>query len=166
MSTVMVRIPTPLRSFTGGADEVRAEGATIGEVLKALSMTHTGLLEQVMSPQGELRNFVNVYLGGENVRSLKGLATPVSDNDVISIVPAVAGGAGKAKDRRLAELKAVIPEVALAEAVQLQRGGADREGEEISQEARLVRIVIAGKARSPRVMWVTTSCARCPMRSR
>ena len=92
MSTVMVRIPTPLRSFTGDADEVRAEGATIGEMLKALSTVHTGLLEQVMSPQGELRNFVNVYRGGENVRSLEGLATPVSDNDVVSIVPAVAGG--------------------------------------------------------------------------
>lgn len=137
MSTVMVRIPTPLRSFTGGADEVRAEGATIGEVLKALGTVHTGLLEQVINPQGELRNFVNVYLGGDNVRSLRGLATPVSDNDVISIVPAVAGGAGKAKDRRLVELKAAIPEVTPAEAVRLQRQGAAvidvREQEEISQ---------------------------------
>lgn len=137
MSTVTVRIPTPLRTFTGGADEVQAEGATIAEVLQTLSSAHAGLAERLMNPQGELRNFVNVYLGSDNVRSLDGLATPVSDNDVISIVPAVAGGVQKAKDRRLAELKAATPEVSPAEAVQLQRKGAAvldvREADEVSQ---------------------------------
>ncbi len=115
MSTVTVRIPTPLRPLTAGADAVRVEGETIDEVLKTRGAAHTGLLERVISPQGELRNFVNIYLGSENVRALDGLATTVSDNDVISIVPAVAGGA--AKDNRLAELKAIIPEVAPAEAL-------------------------------------------------
>ncbi|MFQ5994447.1 MAG: molybdopterin-synthase adenylyltransferase MoeB [Acidiferrobacterales bacterium] len=137
MSTVTVRIPTPLRSFTDGADEVRVDGANVGDVLNALGATHGGLLERVMNPQGELRNFVNVYLGADNVRSLKGLATPVADNDVVSIVPAVAGGAPKGKDRRVAELKNSIPEVSPAEAVQLQRKGAAlvdvREADEVAQ---------------------------------
>ncbi len=135
MSTVTVRIPTPLRPLTAGADAVRVEGETIDEVLKTLGAAHTGLLERVISPQGELRNFVNIYLGSENVRALDGLATTVSDNDVVSIVPAVAGGA--AKDSRLAELKAIIPEVPPAEAVKLQEQGAAvldvREADEISQ---------------------------------
>ncbi|GMQ90510.1 MAG: molybdopterin-synthase adenylyltransferase MoeB [Gammaproteobacteria bacterium] len=137
MSTVTVRIPTPLRSFTDGADEVRVDGTTVDDVLKALGTAHAGLLERVMNPQGELRNFVNVYIGSDNVRSLEGLATPVSDNDVVSIVPAVAGGAGKAKDRRLAELKSSIPEITPAAAVALQHEGAAvidvREADEVSQ---------------------------------
>ncbi len=137
MSTVIVRIPTPLRAFTGGADEVRVEGATVGEALAALGTAHAGVVERVMSPQGELRNFVNVYRGSENVRSLKGLATPLKDNDVISIIPAVAGGSHKGRDRRLAELKASIPQVNPAEAVQLQRQGAAvidvRESDEVAQ---------------------------------
>ncbi|MFQ5937733.1 MAG: MoaD/ThiS family protein, partial [Acidiferrobacterales bacterium] len=137
MSSVTVRIPTPLRQFTGGADQVRAEGATVGDVLEALGAAHAGLLERVMNPHGEPRNFVNIYLGSENVRSLGGLETPVSNNDVISIVPAVAGGTPKGKDQRLAELKASIPEIAPADAVQLQRSGAAvidvREADEIAQ---------------------------------
>lgn len=137
MSTVTVRIPTPLRSFTDGADEIRVEGATVDDVLRAIGTAHAGLLERVMSPRGELRNFVNVYLGSDNVRSLDGLATPVADNDVVSIVPAVAGGAGKAKDRRLAKIKSSIPEITPVQAVELQHEGAAvldvREADEISQ---------------------------------
>ena len=141
MSTVTVRIPTPLRSFTGGADQVRVEGATVGEALAALGAAHAGVVERVMTPQGDLRNFVNVFRGSENVRSLKGLATPIADDDVISIIPAVAGGANKGRDRRLAELKASIPQVNPAEAVQLQRQGAAvidvRENDEVAQGSPL-----------------------------
>lgn len=137
MSTVTVRIPTPLRPFTGGADQVRVTGRTVGEVLQALGAAHTGLRERVLNPHGELRNFVNVYRGGDNVRALEGLDTPVVDNDVISIVPAVAGGLPQGKERRLAELRASIPEVSPAQALQLQRQGAAvvdvREAEEIAQ---------------------------------
>ncbi len=137
MSTVTVRIPTPLRPFTGGTDQVRVSGATVGEVLEALGAVHTGVLERVVNPHGELRNFVNVYRGSDNVRALRGLDTPVSENDIISIVPAVAGGVSRGKDRRLAELRAAIPEVSPAQAVQLQRQGAAvidvREADEIAQ---------------------------------
>jgi molybdopterin converting factor small subunit len=93
MTTVTVRIPTPLRSYTQGADELRAEGATVAEVMRTLGAAHDGLLARVLTPAGEPRQFVNIYLGSRNVRTLQGMATPVSEGDVISIVPAVAGGA-------------------------------------------------------------------------
>lgn len=92
MSTVSVRIPTPLRSFTGGADELQVKGATVGEVMAAIGKSHQGFLERVIAANGEIRNFVNLYIGSKNVNTLQGLSTPVSDGDVISIVPAVAGG--------------------------------------------------------------------------
>jgi molybdopterin/thiamine biosynthesis adenylyltransferase/rhodanese-related sulfurtransferase/molybdopterin converting factor small subunit len=137
MSSVTVRIPTPLRPFTGGADQVYVQARTVGEALTALGSAHSGVLERVIDSGGELRNFVNVYRGRDNVRSLDGLATPLADNDVISIVPAVAGGARKGKDRRLAELRANIPQVTPGEAARLQRKGAAvldvRESDEVVQ---------------------------------
>lgn len=137
MSTVTVRIPTPLRTYTQGADEVRAQGATVAEVFRSLATAHDGLLARVLTAEGEPRQFVNVYLGSRNVRSLRGMATPVGEGDVISIVPAVAGGAPKAKDARMAELKASIGEVTPREALALQAQGAAlvdvREAEEIAQ---------------------------------
>jgi len=92
MSTVTIRIPTPLRTHTGGADEVTVEGPTVREALQALGRQHEGLLERVLGPDGDIRLSVNVYLGSENVQGLEGLATPVRSGDVLSIVPAVAGG--------------------------------------------------------------------------
>ena len=93
MTSVTVRIPAPLRSYTHGADELRAEGATVAEAMRTLGAAHDGLLVRVLTPDGEPRQFVNIYLGSRNVRTLQGMATPVNDGDVISIVPAVAGGA-------------------------------------------------------------------------
>jgi len=93
MTTVTVRIPTPLRSYTQGADEVGAEGATVAEAIHTLGAAHAGLLAHVLTPEGEPRQFVNIYLGSRNVRALQGMATRVTEGDVISIVPAVAGGA-------------------------------------------------------------------------
>jgi len=93
MNTVVVRIPTPLRSYTKGADEVHATGATVAEVMSALGAMHQGLLERVLDAEGEPRQFVNIYLGARNVRALQGMSTPVGEGDVISIIPAVAGGA-------------------------------------------------------------------------
>jgi molybdopterin/thiamine biosynthesis adenylyltransferase/rhodanese-related sulfurtransferase/molybdopterin converting factor small subunit len=134
---VLVRIPTPLRSYTGGADEIPVEADTVRDALWAVGRKHGGILERVLSPEGELRQFVNVYVGAQNVRALNGLATPVREGDVLSIVPAVAGGALRARERRLFELKAAIPEVTPAEAMALQARGAAlvdvREPEEIAQ---------------------------------
>jgi len=92
MSQATVRIPTPLRTFTAGADEVRLHGSTVGELLHALGAAHAGLLPRVLDERGELRAFVNVFVGERNIRNLQGLATLVPEGAVLSIVPAVAGG--------------------------------------------------------------------------
>jgi molybdopterin converting factor small subunit len=90
--TVKVRIPTQLRTLTGGAGEVGVEGTTVGEVLKALDAAHAGFAERLFDETGELRRFVNVFVADEDVRFLEGLATPVAAGQTLSIVPAVAGG--------------------------------------------------------------------------
>jgi molybdopterin synthase sulfur carrier subunit len=89
---VTVRIPTQLRTLTGGAGEVPVEGSTVGEVLKALDAAHPGLGERLFDEDGKLRRFVNVFLADEDVRFLDGLETGVSAGQTVSIVPAVAGG--------------------------------------------------------------------------
>lgn len=90
--SVSVRVPTQLRSLTGGAGEVQVSGATVGEALKALDAAHPGFAERLFDEAGALRRFVNVFVADEDVRFLDGLATPVADGQVISVVPAVAGG--------------------------------------------------------------------------
>ncbi len=90
--TVSVRVPTQLRTLTGGAGQVEAEGATVGDVLQALDAAHPGLGERLFDESGELRRFVNVFLADEDVRFMDGLATPVAEGQTLSIVPAVAGG--------------------------------------------------------------------------
>jgi molybdopterin converting factor small subunit len=92
MSKAKIRIPTPLRSFTGGAGEVTVEGATVGQALNALELLHDGILDRVLDGEGQVRGFVNIYVGETNVKVLGGLDAPLPDPAVISIVPAVAGG--------------------------------------------------------------------------
>ena len=87
-----VRIPTQLRTLSGGAGEVQVEGSTVGEALKALDAAHPGMGDRLFDEGGNLRRFVNVFLADEAVRFLEGLATPVADGETLSIVPAVAGG--------------------------------------------------------------------------
>ena len=90
--SVTVRIPTQLRTLTGGAGEIQVEGSSVGEALKALDAAHPGLADRLFDDSGGLRRFVNVFLADEDVRFLYGLATPVADGQTLSIVPAVAGG--------------------------------------------------------------------------
>ena len=92
MSGVVVRIPTPLRGFTGGKGEIGGSGATVGEAIRSAGAEFPGLMERVLKADGQPREFVNIYLGSENIKALEGLDTPVSDGDVLSILPAVAGG--------------------------------------------------------------------------
>lgn len=87
-----VRIPTQLRSLTGDRAEVEVAGATVGAVLAALDAAHPGFGERLFDEQGALRRFVNVFVDDEDLRFLEGLATPLTDRSVVSIVPAVAGG--------------------------------------------------------------------------
>jgi len=91
--SVNVRIPTQLRTLTGGAGDVRVEGATVGELLAALEATHPGFGERLFDGDNKLRRFVNVFVADEDVRFLQGLDTPVAPGQTVSIVPAVAGGA-------------------------------------------------------------------------
>ncbi len=90
--SVKVRIPTQLRTLTGGVGEVLVEGSSVGEVLKALDSAHAGMGERLFDDNGGLRRFVNVFVADEDVRFLDGLATPVTEGQTVSIVPAVAGG--------------------------------------------------------------------------
>jgi sulfur-carrier protein len=89
---IEVRIPTILRSFTGGQKSVEGSGATLGELLADLDGRFDGLQERLVDEAG-LRRFVNVYLNDEDVRFLGGLSAPVSDGDTVTVLPAVAGGA-------------------------------------------------------------------------
>ena len=89
---VQVRIPTPLRKFTGGKDSVEAQGSSIGAVLADLDSKHPGLRERICEADGSVRRFVNVYVNGDDIRFLDNLGSAVKDGDEISIVPAIAGG--------------------------------------------------------------------------
>ncbi|OPF84635.1 molybdopterin synthase sulfur carrier subunit [Streptomyces antioxidans] len=90
--SVNVRIPTILRTYTGGQAEVPAEGATLAEVLADLEKNHAGISARVLDDTGKLRRFVNVYVNDDDVRFAEGLATATPDGAGISIIPAVAGG--------------------------------------------------------------------------
>ena len=90
--SVSVRIPTILRTYTGGESEVSATGTTLAEVLDDLEANHTGIKARILDDAGEIRRFVNVYVGNDDVRFLDGLATATPDGVQLSIIPAVAGG--------------------------------------------------------------------------
>lgn len=88
---VTVKIPTQLRATTGGSPELSAEGGTVGEVLDSVFEEHGDLRERI-TQEGELRRFVNVYVGGEDIRFGDGMDTAVDDGAEVTILPAVAGG--------------------------------------------------------------------------
>ena len=89
---VRVRIPTPLRRFTGGAEEVNAAGGTVGAVVNDLERQFSGIKERLCDEEGRVRRFVNIYLNGDDIRFLSHLETATKDGDELSIVPAIAGG--------------------------------------------------------------------------
>ena len=89
---VLVKIPTQLRAAAGGETETLIDGATVQEVLEGLFERHNELRERLYDDAGSLRRFVNVYVAGEDIRFLDGLATPVADGAELTILPAVAGG--------------------------------------------------------------------------
>ena len=90
----MVRIPTPLRRMTNGQDKLEMEASTLSVMIDSLEVNYPGFKERLIDENGDLRYFVNIYLNGEDVRFLQGLETSTNSGDEISIVPAVAGGAG------------------------------------------------------------------------
>jgi sulfur-carrier protein len=90
--TATIRIPTPLRTATGGASTVDVDAGTVGEALASLEQAHPGVSERLLDDNGRLRRFVNVFVDDEDVRFAQGLDTPVADGSTVSIIPAVAGG--------------------------------------------------------------------------
>ena len=90
--SIVVRIPTPLRRLTNGQDKVDVEADSLGGVIDAMNEQYPGLRDRICDDEGQLRNFVNVYVNGEDVRFLQGLDTPTTAGDEVSVVPAVAGG--------------------------------------------------------------------------
>ena len=90
--SVTVRIPTPIRRVTNGEDRVAADGDTLKDVIQAMEDQYPGVKARLCDDQGDIRNFVNIYVNGEDVRFLDGLGTSTKSGDEISIVPAVAGG--------------------------------------------------------------------------
>lgn len=88
---IEVRIPTILRSYTGGAKSIEGSGSTLDELFADINGRYDGLRERLIDEKG-LRRFINVYLNDEDVRFLGGLSAPVSDGDTVTVLPAVAGG--------------------------------------------------------------------------
>ncbi len=90
---ITVRIPTPLRRVTDGQDKVDTEGETLRQLIDSMESQYPGIKERLCDEDGNLRNFVNVYVNGEDVRFMDGIDSATGDGDEVSIVPAVAGGA-------------------------------------------------------------------------
>jgi sulfur-carrier protein len=89
---ITVKIPTQLRDLSGGAASVQAEGATVAEALESVFAVHGELRDRLYQEDGDLRRFINVYIGGEDIRFLDGLQTAVPAGGELTILPAVAGG--------------------------------------------------------------------------
>jgi molybdopterin converting factor small subunit len=92
MNDIVVRIPAALQAFTAGQHELRTAPGTVAEVLHEVALQHPQLIHRLVDAQGDLRPFVNVFIGRANIRGLQGLATPIPAGEVLSILPAVAGG--------------------------------------------------------------------------
>jgi sulfur-carrier protein len=90
--SVSVRVPTILRPYTQGVSEVSVEGSTLTEVLDSLDTAYPGIKARVLDESGQLRRFVNVYVGNDDVRFAEGLQTTIAEGGQVSIIPAVAGG--------------------------------------------------------------------------
>jgi molybdopterin synthase sulfur carrier subunit len=93
MADVTVKIPTPLRKYTGGADSVSVQGADVRAVIDGLEAKHAGIRANLCDDNGKLRRFINIYANEEDIRFLDDLDTQLQDGDELLLVPAIAGGA-------------------------------------------------------------------------
>ncbi len=89
---VKIIIPTPLRQYTGKQDAIEVQAKTVGEALSGIIRQYADLRRHLYNDEGKLRSFVNIYLNDEDIRYLQKEMTPLQENDVISIVPSIAGG--------------------------------------------------------------------------
>jgi len=88
----ILKIPTPLRSYTDGRAEVAVNGGTVASAMSSLIEQYPALKPHLFNEQGELRAFVNLFLGEHNIKDLQGLDTPLSENDRLILIPSIAGG--------------------------------------------------------------------------
>ncbi|MCK8514815.1 molybdopterin-synthase adenylyltransferase MoeB [Methylonatrum kenyense] len=125
MSSVIVRIPTPLRGFVDGRDQLAVDADSVEQLLERLAEHHLGLVQRILTPEGELRPFVNLFVDNERLQGPDALRRRLVPGQVVSIIPAVAGGgAGSAREQRLSALRASIPEIEPEEACRRQQQGA------------------------------------------
>lgn len=108
--SIIVRIPTPLRTLTNGKSEVEADGTTIIGIINYLENNFAGIKERICEQNDQVRRFVNVYLNDEDIRFLDSVNSPVKDGDIISIIPAIAGGTPERKKFYLNYPQEVIKE--------------------------------------------------------
>src|SRR6266702_1606121 len=101
---ITIVIPTPLRQFAGGRSEIDVDATTAGGALEALTAEHGELRKHLYNEQDNLRNFINVYVGDEDIRHLDGTATPLKDGETIMIVPSIAGGSTAVEARAVSDL--------------------------------------------------------------
>lgn len=92
----MVRIPTPLRKLTGGASETQISADSVATLINQLEAAYPGIKERLCDEQGQVRRFINIYVNNEDIRFQNGINTTIQENDDVSIVPAIAGGAATA----------------------------------------------------------------------
>ena len=100
MSTVTVKIPTPLRPITAGQSEVKMEGATVGEILRKLDSQFKGFGDRVLDEGKHVKRFINVFVNEDNIRDKKELDTEVKNGDTISILPSIAEGISHCRRRK------------------------------------------------------------------
>ena len=142
---VRILVPTPLRPFTEQQAVVAAEGATVGELLRALTRTHPDLRPHLFTAEGVLRSFVNIYVNDDDIRHLKREDTPVGPADTVSIVPSVAGGSSALSNDEVQRYSRhlIIPEVGV-------------EGQQRLKAARVV-CVGAGGLGSPASLYLAAA---------
>lgn len=87
-----VRIPTPLRRLTGGQAKVQVAGNSIADLVTSLDKSYPGIKDRLVDETGDIKRFVNIFVNGEEIRTLQGASTPVKESDEVSIIPAMAGG--------------------------------------------------------------------------
>jgi molybdopterin converting factor small subunit len=92
MMFTTIRIPTPLRAYTDGKNEIPVDGSTVGEALDRLIEQYPGLRPHLFNGEGQLRAFVNLFLNEDNIKDLQGVETPVRPNDRLMLIPSIAGG--------------------------------------------------------------------------
>jgi len=146
--TILVRIPTPLRKLTGGQEEVKVLGETVGEVLLSLEKEFPGFRERLFDEQGTLRRFINIYLNDQDIRFLNHLETKLKEGSVISVIPAIAGGAG-AKRKLNKKLYLTFPQQLIQKPIIYRLGHrfqviTNIRGASVSEEIGLVALELEG----------------------